>query len=465
MVSTRGVKYQFSEGEKVLCYEPDPTKAKVLYDSKVLEVFDTRDKRGRRVVEYLIHFQGWNSSWDRRVIESFVLKDNVANRQLQKDLAEKSQLCLGAYLYRRDRKKSTKRCSTDSPAEGCSSSSEVLTTTKLENDFTIPMADNDAESSSSSAESNPSQVDDEKVVIQVSKRLKDVLEYDNMMITKENRLCVLPAQRPVVTILEKFVKECSVKLICNHIRQEGRKRRNSATKTEKESVDTEKLTSKLNLYKEVADGLRIYFDFTLRDHLLYEQEQEQAIEVLSEESLNRFTYMPSNQFLGELIFPANEKLTPTTTTADLVDDHARRRLRSYKLEMDEEDIGATTTPFAATIAEILRSVQPLNTSVPYRYKVLLHTTLAWHMLPTSAPAEPSMIYGAPHLARLMIKLPEFLTHIIPGMPEDKLKYLLEYIGEFLEFFEGHTNWFGEDNYHTPTFIKMEIEEDIFQFVN
>lgn len=37
MVSTRGhnTKYKFCDGEKVLCYEPDPTKAKVLYDSKV----------------------------------------------------------------------------------------------------------------------------------------------------------------------------------------------------------------------------------------------------------------------------------------------------------------------------------------------------------------------------------------------------------------------------------------------
>lgn len=35
MVSTRGPKHKFSIGEKVLCYEPDPTKAKVLYDSKV----------------------------------------------------------------------------------------------------------------------------------------------------------------------------------------------------------------------------------------------------------------------------------------------------------------------------------------------------------------------------------------------------------------------------------------------
>lgn len=36
MVSTRGPKFKFCDGEKVLCYEPDPTKAKVLYDSKVI---------------------------------------------------------------------------------------------------------------------------------------------------------------------------------------------------------------------------------------------------------------------------------------------------------------------------------------------------------------------------------------------------------------------------------------------
>lgn len=35
MVSTRGCKFKFSIGERVLCYEPDLSKAKVLYDSKV----------------------------------------------------------------------------------------------------------------------------------------------------------------------------------------------------------------------------------------------------------------------------------------------------------------------------------------------------------------------------------------------------------------------------------------------
>lgn len=34
-MNSRGMKFKFQKGEKVLCFEPDPTKAKVLYDAKV----------------------------------------------------------------------------------------------------------------------------------------------------------------------------------------------------------------------------------------------------------------------------------------------------------------------------------------------------------------------------------------------------------------------------------------------
>lgn len=41
MVSTRGIRADvFVENEKVLCYEPDITKAKVLYDAKVINVYN-----------------------------------------------------------------------------------------------------------------------------------------------------------------------------------------------------------------------------------------------------------------------------------------------------------------------------------------------------------------------------------------------------------------------------------------
>lgn len=59
-----------------------------------MAIIEPKDKRStsKRLIQYLIHFQGWNSSWDRRVVEEFVLKDTDENRQLQKDLAEQSQL-------------------------------------------------------------------------------------------------------------------------------------------------------------------------------------------------------------------------------------------------------------------------------------------------------------------------------------------------------------------------------------
>lgn len=41
----------------------------------------------------------------------------------------------------------------------------------------------------------------------------------------------------------------------------------------------------INLRKEVADGLRIYFDFVLKDYLLYKQEMEQASILLSPDYL------------------------------------------------------------------------------------------------------------------------------------------------------------------------------------
>lgn len=51
----------------------------------------------------------------------------------------------------------------------------------------------------------------------------------------------------------------------------------------------------INLRKEVADGLRIYFDFVLKDYLLYKQEMEQVSTLLSPEYLKHFTYVGSEK--------------------------------------------------------------------------------------------------------------------------------------------------------------------------
>lgn len=66
----------FEEGERVLCYEPDPNKAKVLYDSKILACTagTVPGNPNKKRAEYLVHFSGWNSSWDRLVAEENILK-------------------------------------------------------------------------------------------------------------------------------------------------------------------------------------------------------------------------------------------------------------------------------------------------------------------------------------------------------------------------------------------------------
>ena len=75
MESNCSVCSRYKEGERVLCFEPDPTKVRVVYDAKILQISVTMDeKRAKNIHEFLVHFQGWNASWDRFVPQSYLLK-------------------------------------------------------------------------------------------------------------------------------------------------------------------------------------------------------------------------------------------------------------------------------------------------------------------------------------------------------------------------------------------------------
>ncbi|KAG7309207.1 hypothetical protein JYU34_005133 [Plutella xylostella] len=272
MVSTRGVRYKFTEGERVLCYEPDPTKAKVLYDSKVLEVIDTKDKRGRRSVEYLIHFQGWNSSWDRCVSEDFVLKDTEENRQLQVDLAEKSQLQLGAYLYRKERKKGmcgsgpgpAKRSRHGLSDDGSSTSTQPDAEGEGEENETSSAGDTDSSAASGSSQEPRLRP---RAVINLTPALRDRLTFDYHLVVKRGRLPLLPASPTAAEILEAFVK-----WFARSGAWRGARRAASEPPHRPNLAD---VCQRLNLVREVADGLRVYFDFILGGHLLYRPEHAQ----------------------------------------------------------------------------------------------------------------------------------------------------------------------------------------------
>lgn len=135
------------------------------------------------------------------------------------------------------------RASSDDGSSCCSTTAGGIATD--ESDFMDVSAsqniDHESESCSSSIESA---TEDDRVALQISDRLKQFLEYDCNMITKQNKLVNLPAKIPVVTILENFVKFYSIKSICDPVGPEGPRRRNSSAKPERREKDYDKLKTR-----------------------------------------------------------------------------------------------------------------------------------------------------------------------------------------------------------------------------
>ncbi|XP_023231810.1 male-specific lethal 3 homolog [Centruroides sculpturatus] len=529
MVSTRGVKFKFSEGEKVLCYEPDPTKAKVLYESKVLELVVSRDSKGRKAPEYRIHFYGWNSSWDRCVSEDFILPDTEENRSLQKKLAEEAAQKL-----------------------------------------------------------NQQEEDGEKTVnITIPNTLKEILEHDCFLITQKNKLIKLPCEVNVVSVLEAYVKNLAVNLLCA-----------SPPKASKHGsracVIPADVEVNIQLCREVMDGLRVYFDFTLPHLLLYRQERKQYSTVTtvcrpvinmkseavtedaiqtSQDTLSKDHQEPPSSLsenMSKNNFPTTPPFSPSSKTRStrhrhgsivshqplsttenglgspntspkykiLRNQHSKdaivisagekptvsdkrvlrstERLRSVTVtisteasfgntqekECSETDTQtkceptdsqssptrssrqstkntthhssyssfsantsqasvshnhSTVTSFTQrvnpppplnilTISNFSSSSSSTNSSVSSptlsgavyhmaKASEVLSEVLSWRMLPSHiyehVPAPPSLLYGAQHLLRLFVKLPELIHRM--NLPHRKLVPLLDYINNFLEY--------------------------------
>lgn len=260
----------------------------------------------------------------------------------------------------------------------------------------------------------------------MSEFLKESLEYDYTQVKENHRLTILPSKVTVVHILENFVKHFALKSLCGGITsREKLKRRNSQTKPDRGDLplDTDKFAQSISICKEVADGLRIYFDFILRDQLLYDPEQEQYDLVFDESLLGSYKPMPCERAYYMDNLPLNNHgcldtvLENSSTEQGLHDDNSKRRLRSCRSDDPDNGLFVLENELLGTescapgpsvhngnmVAEIMKSILPQNNTIPLKVKTLLQNTLAWEMLPQDAPMEPSMIYGPIHLMRLIGK--------------------------------------------------------------
>ncbi|XP_033122388.1 male-specific lethal 3 homolog [Anneissia japonica] len=257
VITTRGLKQaNFSVGEKILCYEPDVSKARVLYDSKILDVDWTRDEKGKRIPEYLVHFNGWNSSWDRWAPEEYVLKHTEENVDLQHRLQEDA----------REKLKKKKKPSLKEKVDAASGPAEEEES-NMETDYTSSVSDEDSNDSSSDDE------EETEVPIIIPAALISKLEEDCYTINCKHKLVKLPCTPTVLTILEDYIKYFAVSID---------KQAKSVPATYLTSAGTQKEipqppapTNNLKLCKEVMDGLRIMFDFMLPACLLYLPEKKQ----------------------------------------------------------------------------------------------------------------------------------------------------------------------------------------------
>ncbi|XP_077471611.1 MSL complex subunit 3-like isoform X2 [Stigmatopora argus] len=294
-MNSRGIRFRFQKGERVLCFEPDPTKAKVLYDAKVLDLIIGKDEHGRRIPKYLIHFNGWSRSWDRWAAEDHVLRDTKESRKLQRKLASEA-------LGRMKKKGWAKR----RHPSGTKPSLKTLPKEDDSDDTCLISSSGSSEGDGSEAESSNSgdttfsevvnkmkvepdlsvkRESEERIVhvdINIPDALKKKLEDDCFYINKRKKLVMVPCRTNVVQILESYVKHFAINkaFMANerYRRQQQQQQQNTTQSTSPQPIPPEKNE---DLCKEMVDGLRITFDFTLPMILLYPCEQAQFKKVSS----------------------------------------------------------------------------------------------------------------------------------------------------------------------------------------
>ncbi|XP_040570855.1 LOW QUALITY PROTEIN: MSL complex subunit 3 [Lepeophtheirus salmonis] len=363
----------FQPNEWVLCYEPDPCKVKVIYNAKILEIEDG---------EYLVHFRGWNSSWDRRVTQEFLLKDNPANRILQRSLAQN----VSKKGSPENRKKSPSR-------------KRVLRSALHSNgnsDFHPPRK-------------RPKRED---FSIRISEPCKKILETDMSYVNEQGFLPIVPSVCPVVRVLEQYVRNFAERKVIHAERSLGR--HNLLPVTQRESLvatELESIQSAIDLCKEMAEGLRIILDYNLNNILLYEKESEVCVSVCSPR-------------LPSLKLPVpNSSRRPSTD-----------RSSSSGRSTPTNSVGSLPSCSSSNKKYIFKCV----TDSLEGWKLLPDT------LYDESPPLPSLMYGPVYLLRLLVKLPEILKKM--NLPLPRLKVLQRQISSLMDYLASHPEYFSQDMY-------------------
>ncbi|XP_025131576.2 male-specific lethal 3 homolog isoform X2 [Bubalus kerabau] len=450
MSASEGMKFKFHSGEKVLCFEPDPTKARVLYDAKIVDVIVGKDEKGRKIPEYLIHFNGWNRSWDRWAAEDHVLRDTDENRRLQRKLAKKAV----ARLRSTGRKK--KRCR----LPGVDSVLKSLPADeKDENDENSISSSSDSEEKDgeiseegdieekTEVKEGPElhakkEMEERTITIEIPDVLKKKLEDDCYYINRRKRLVKLPCQTNIITILESYVKHFAINAAFS---ANERPRHHHAMPHA--NMNVHYIPAEKKNQEELSPSPPLLNPSTPQSTESQPTSGEPTTpkrrkgEPEAFQSLRRSTRHSANcDRLSESSASPQPKRRQQDTSASMP------KLFLH-LEKKTPVHSRSSSPVPLTPS---KEGSAVFAGFEGRRTNEINEVLSWKLVPDSyppgdQPPPPSYIYGAQHLLRLFVKLPEILGKM--SFSEKNLKALLKHFDLFLRFLaEYHDDFFPESAY-------------------
>lgn len=311
--------------------------------------------------------------------------------------------------------------------------------------------------------------DERAVRIPIPEVLQQRLADDCYYINRRRRLVRLPCQTNVGAILECYVRHFSASALAS-----GDRRPQPQRAAPERNV---------GLCREMADGLRITFDHALPLVLLYPQEQAQYEMVTSSTFFfpteEKATTDPARSQEGPWPGPSTPQpssesqpvagpAAPKRRKAEAEAPRAPRRSMRHTTHWQSED---RASPQAKrSVPKLFPHLQktPVHGASPSPLALALGTegsamfaglegtseeineVLSWKLVPDNyppghQPPPPSYIYGAQHLLRLFVKLPEILGKM--SFTEKNLKALLKHLDLFLRFLaEYQAEFFLESAY-------------------
>ncbi|KAK9872588.1 hypothetical protein WA026_018720 [Henosepilachna vigintioctopunctata] len=309
------------------------------------------------------------------------------------------------------------------------------------------------EGQASSSSDDDTSTEEECIPIELTPNLKQLLENDYHFINSNNKLHKLPAVPNVANILETYFKHFSNHQRCNSNEKNGSRYRNYYY-TNKPTV--EDIQKNLISCREFLDGMRIYFDNTLEDLLLYRSEKNvyptKQLTYSSLSSMNQTNEQinHADDQSSKVLEENGSQNTQNIEQENNVGASRRKSLRSYN-NQESQNMNGNSQPMEAVSSSSngskpclsIASSNSETSAPPFQTK-----TISWKALPDAAhhcrPPPPCLVYGATHLTRLLVKMPELLG--ATSISGTKLKNLIRHIELFIDFLNEHKEWYGEKYY-------------------